>query len=165
MAGASLGLVPIDMGLGFLDNLDNNTIRPGLAVLELGRGVSWVGGVDSNTHLATVLGATEQGSLALSVGGPLATIDGISNVGVQNGGLDKGRDVLGEDEDGGTLRQRQGPLLASGGSWHLVEGAHARVALPDEAQVRGQVLELLGVDLLRGTAIDAVADLVLAFNA
>lgn len=74
-------------------------------------------------------------------------------------------DVLGECEDGARVGHRQAPFGAVDGLGHGPDPFRGFVLLTDVAEVVGDILHIVGVEVLRLAAVDAVANLLGALAA
>jgi hypothetical protein len=155
---------------GCLDQLDKNAGWLVLAGLVLVRLVFRVGRVRLNAHHAAVLAASEEGSVSGAT--VAAAVDSVGDIGIEDGRVNAGANMLGQGQDGAGAGDGQGPLLAVGTARGRVRlhGPHglqafALVLARDLAQAGGHVPDVVGVDALRLAAVDSEADSLLLLAA
>ena len=146
------------------DKLDDDVGWLGLARNVLGAAVGWIRGVNSNSQLAAISAtSTKKRSSALFFGRVLASVDGAGDVVICDGGNGVRVDVFSEREDSTGAEERERPF----GAFELFRHGPERVVVGvgEVLQVQGGVLDVLGLEVLRDTPVDAVTDKLGAFAA
>lgn len=146
-------------GFRVADKLDDNALVLGLAGNVLGSLVLGSIGIDDDAELTAVLVAASQGLRLVGSRSILAAVNRVGQIGVQDGRVDAGVDVLGQSQDGAGVGDGERPLLAVDARGHGPELVRASVVGAQEAEVGGDVGNVIGVQVLRLAAVDAVADL------
>ena len=140
-----------------LGELQHNAIRFGTALLVLIRVVQRVAGVVDGPNLAAIFTA------AVDVGCEL--IDGGGKVFVENRGWVARVIVLCQGEDGDGTIDGETPFRAVKSLWHAPELVCATSLLANIVKVFSDIMNVIDVQILRLTALNAVADLLRALAA
>lgn len=140
-----------------LDELQHNAIRFGTTLLVLIRVVQRVAGVRDDSNLAAVFTA------AADIGRKL--VDGGGKVFVENRGRVAWIVCLASGRTGDSTIDGKTPFRAVKSLGHALELVCSTGQLANVAEVLGDILNVIDVQILRFTTVDAVADLLRALAA